>query len=59
MIGWLVDRWWLYKNRAELERQCRNMAFNVATGIRLEKEMVEMFGTNWRKEAARKLLDGR
>lgn len=55
MIDWLFDRWWVWKNRAELDALDQQPAFLQAEGERLDREMEEMFGPDWRAEGERRL----
>jgi hypothetical protein len=62
MIGWLVDRIWAHKNRAELAALDDQMDYLRREGERLDKRMEETFGPDWRAEAERRLskyLNGR
>lgn len=54
MINWLIDRVWARKNAAALQEIDAQMDALHAEGERLEREMVEMFGPDWRAEAERR-----
>lgn len=55
MIGWLVDRWWAHKNRADLEQVDQQMEALRLQSESLDRRMEESFGPNWREEAERRL----
>ena len=55
MIGWLFDRYWLWKNRAQLDELDAQADFLSAQSERLNKRMEEAFGTDWRQEANERL----
>jgi hypothetical protein len=57
MIGWLIDRVWAHKNRAELAQLDAQMDYLQAESERLHKRMEEAFGPDWREQGERRLVE--
>ncbi len=55
MIGWLIDRLWALRHRAELEQLDRQGVELDAMRARLDRRMEESFGPDWRAEAERRV----
>ncbi len=54
-MNWLIDHWWLHKNRDAMENLDAEMDFLRAQGERLDKRMEEEYGPDWRAECERRL----
>jgi hypothetical protein len=56
-VRWLIDRWWAFRHRDELREIEDAMAALDVRSARLEREMVAMYGPDWRAQAEARLRE--